>query len=183
MNFDCLKQDCQLICDIIELLAIVQYDLGSLNCKNTTESYKCCEEEEDEDGNFCRLKENTLETLQEFYNLIQSTRSFFLTDQCGNIITNKHITYCDEVYCYGLRTDIDCQTVVIDKKEAVANINCHESLPINRLLSPCFQLNSDKLKAFYEAVCCLKEFYKKLQSICESLSKCCKCCKCCKSHH
>jgi len=185
MDLDCLKRDCKVICDIIELLAIVEYDLRQLNCKGVDSCHKKIVLHDDhmehysvkEQQGQCQLTDNTRKTLQEFYDLIQSTKSFFLTNDCGNVIGNKHITFCNDVYGYGIRVDIECQTIVVDIKTVTIDLCEYEKLPINRLLAPCFKLNQEKRDAFYQAVCCLKEYYKTLHTVCEDLTKHTKCCK------
>lgn len=178
MDLDCLKLDCTRICDIIDLLSIVQYELRNVNCKfpphvrRDHPSDENCKDQPDLFiDNTCVLSPQGREALSVFYDLIQSTRSFILTDSEGCIIEDKHIDYCNDVRGYGVKTNIECQTVIIDLKESAVVIDDCEVLPINRLLSPCFVLDSIKVSLFFSAVCCLKEFYKKIQGICQELCK------------
>lgn len=151
------KKDCRQIPKIIELLAIVQDDIWAKTSKST--------------GNFTqliKLEERTIENLQDVYDIIQNTQSLFLADKCGWQISNKKITSCDNVVSYGIKTQLECDTIIISKKDIGVKKKC-EYISLTILLDKCQWYKPSDLKDYYEAIGCLKEYFRDLCEICENL--------------
>ncbi len=144
----CLKEACQQLCNLIELLSII---IDDLKC-NQPAKPDC----------------NLIEILKEIFRIIQNSKYLFLTDQCGEII-DQSITPDSCVYGFGFRLDIGCLTVTIDHKFFYATDCKKNTYPINLLLDHHFCLDvANKIK-FIEALCQIKEFYKQLSGLCPKL--------------
>jgi hypothetical protein len=150
----CLERECEQICDAVDLLALIYEDL------------RC-------DLNAERVKPHTISELEEFFRIVQCSKSLILTDQHGNLLTAKRIKPNQPVHGYGLRTDVGCRQTIVSHKVIVAK--GQRVLPINRLLDPDQSLGEASCVQFVEAICQLRDFYRLLAKLCPKLLDCCRC--------
>ena len=141
------QDKCKTLVDIVNLLALVYDDLLYTSDK--------------------KLNKCSKEILEEFYYIIQNSDCFFVTDQCGDIISNQCISYKDNVIGYGLKIKIDCLDIIVDFKKSYAKSSKYKIIPINKLLYDHQNIDEADYIKFAEAICCLKEFYKGLPEILE----------------
>lgn len=152
MDFDDLRDENLFLLEILDLLKNVKK--GLMENRNTLPNY-------------------ARNALQCFYDLIQSSQCYILTDDKHNINGSKKITFSDEIYYYGIKTNIKGKFIVLDLDKMVTKTHYKESLPFNRLLSNQFELDAEKREAFLINVELLVNFYQGLGDIRDKITKYC----------